>query len=548
VKLKPRSRSIMQTANWTPATVLDINGPRVTVRLSSTATILRNLDVTGETPTVGADVYVDLTAKTPRVIAFATGFPKPLTGTEKAYRNVSRAGNVRSASSMMYFNPPTMLTGIIVDNGPSYEPQTFPCSDAGFTSALAASNVGGVIYIPGGTYTQSWSIYPGRTLVGMSPGSVIFTGTLSAGSGCVLESIYINHTYGGSSNIVGLYYNGEVILKNCDIRVTRTSGVGYTTPAKAGSIDSVLIARECGFYSNGDGVWGNHTGSFSGRPLWVERDVGGVYDAGRSWLFGNCIPNVLHPDPGYGKFWTMEPKGLGFESWHATSDGSRCSWYQPDRSGIDYMYWVSISGAQEIYEWRIVGLRNVSGQILWWELMYKNYSVAASKMTYFGEWYYPNLALHGHPLWTHVNKPTAVVVQPGQSFSYEYIGMQKSIYGPANVGYLQWTEYIQSSHIDIASVWAHIRDSEGQDWQGIIWTDGLDANGNPTEEDDWDKSNIRTEMYFYNCIFGITGGHPALRVGSGSIAYLMNCEIPTWEGNVQFLPGDQSAYEGWEHV
>jgi hypothetical protein len=651
-------QEMLKTGGWNRAKVISISGGRVSIRVSGTGAIYHDLGVIGVVTSVGQDVRVDLTAHEPIVLAVGPP-PKPkVTIVEKALAmtNFSRAGNqagsvVNNTGWIYDGGRPLWMNGILVDNdGTSYT--NFTPDVSGLLSAIAATSPGGSIYIPGGSYDYAFTIPPNIRIVGMSSSAVRFTQLFTAGSGTCIENVTISVTGSGNQNLAALLYSGSVILKGCNIFVTRTSGVGRTCCVKANSSGSELYARECGFYSSGDTIWGNHTGVLTseGRSIYsIEKrpytsspysssdsDFGGnLYDddvagkyvmvnvaegmTGMSWAYfyrGTYFkytprpgwpadPRLWDPPyigwngqvPSYDFYFFIGPYGLGMEWGHIYPN-----YNQEVDSGLRGIrkYKLSIPTAQSIVYWSIPQYRIRKGGMsekIWsqsglvqvtlgfgssetpgggsvrmpnisWENIYNEYATV-------GECYYPSVAgpYSGfYPAWGNLGSDPPVGHyffngdpwaqyhrwwwEEGQLYKNYY---ERVIRG-SDVAFLSsypWQYVGEGTAFEPATVYANIIDSEGQPWSGCVWWDGeiwtgTDYTGNPNahgeppenvETTDWDVVNYSTQMIFINCIFESVPGRKALVVKGNTTAYAINCEIPSYEGNIIFLPGDRFLFD-----
>jgi hypothetical protein len=529
--IKKTARSVNRTANWQPAKVVSINGGRVSVRVSVSGAILHDLKVIGVVTEINQKVMVDLRATEPIVLSFDNGFKAgpipPIYEKAKTMTKFSRAGN-QSGSVIVFSNPPHRLEGIIVDNA-GQAPVEFACNESGLSQALSFVDPGGAIYIPGGIFPTSCYCPSDVHMVGSSPGLVKFTSQFTAGSGCTLESITIQVEGSGNQNLAAMLFSGPVVMKNCDVKMTRISGVGHTSCTKATANESELFARECHFISNGDTVWGNHTGVLEMPETYTYiRDSCGY----GSW---NSMHQLIFW--GYnGITWGAEPKGFGMNWWPNETDGG---WFQANK------YRINIPGAQRIYSWAPSLFRQKTGchYVEHYHYYCNVYGVNTTPGLFPTVW-----TNDGWPNWLgHLLNDYWWYAPPRTCWIYR----DHTVYEPYLEAWAGWSGggYMGAGWHDLARVTAHIKDSNGQDWSGDVWSDGEPAGyGETPDINDWDLVNLLTDMIFVNCIFEAGPGHTALNVRGNATAYVVGCEIPSYSGRVYFLQGDRATFDGSYHA
>lgn len=116
--------------------------------------------------------------------------------------------------------------------------KAFGVTQAGFTSALAASGTGDVIVIPPGTIAGDHTITDGVKVFGLSRWATILTGQITGGPDSSIENLSIERTANDATTLIGVDSpaSGTFYISGCDIEVVQSgSGDAYGISADVGS-------------------------------------------------------------------------------------------------------------------------------------------------------------------------------------------------------------------------------------------------------------------------------------------------------------------------
>lgn len=266
-----------------PATVIEQIGDRVTVRLSGTGQILRNLSLSGGPCIKDQSVSVDMSTRPFTVKA------KSLQGLsqsdlDSAIKQISSSIAPSSAGS----NTSVKISLSRYSNGVLVA--SYDVSASGLTDALDDATSGDVIWIPRTTIVGDFTIPSGVHLVGISPEESVIKGKLTI-TNCNLTNLKIVHASYEAITIYGLDIEGEVNINNCQIHAYHC-GVGYgavgiginDVNAVVRISNSLVIGYTMDIYTDSYAIRGTAAGECT---ITNSRVYGGtaMYDDGTATLY-----------------------------------------------------------------------------------------------------------------------------------------------------------------------------------------------------------------------------------------------------------------------
>jgi hypothetical protein len=107
---------------------------------------------------------------------------------------------------------------------------TYPATDAGFASAIAAAVSGDTIWLPPATFANSYAIPGEVTVVGSAQRDVVIQGQVSLGSGSELQSLSVIRSKNDALTYRGVLGpdSGTAYVKDCWISCSQAgAGAGY---------------------------------------------------------------------------------------------------------------------------------------------------------------------------------------------------------------------------------------------------------------------------------------------------------------------------------
>lgn len=237
-------RDSVKGNNLVPAAVVEtMGGNRASVRLSGSGQVLRNVFVTGGIVKKGQNVYVDLGTKPFNIIAGGIEQISDLKIRNEAKLQANKTVMLekQSIQSQPYIS--LYHNGVVN----SYEPNT-----NGFEAALSASAEGDIIYISNAIIEGDFNISGGRSLVGMSSIHSIIQGSLTLGSGTLIQNLkVINETTSGFATAIIAAGNSEdpSKIKDCEIHSynigTEDAFAIVVTGTSYLQIEDSVIMAEC---------------------------------------------------------------------------------------------------------------------------------------------------------------------------------------------------------------------------------------------------------------------------------------------------------------